>query len=37
MKFSYFDAQFEVIPKIDKRSFYFIIMEAVHKELVYGR
>jgi hypothetical protein len=37
MKFNYFDVHFEVIPRIDKRPFYFIIMDAVHRELVYGR
>jgi hypothetical protein len=37
MKFNYFAVHFEVIPRIVKRPFYFIIMDAVHRELVYGR
>jgi hypothetical protein len=38
MKFNYFDVYFEVIPKIDKRPFYFIITDPkVTKEVVYGQ
>jgi hypothetical protein len=38
MKFNCFDVYFEVIPKIDKRPFYFIITDPkVPKEVVYGQ
>jgi hypothetical protein len=36
MKFSYFDVYFEVIPKIDKRPFYYLYGR-VSKEIGYGR
>jgi hypothetical protein len=36
MKFSYFDVYFEVMPKPDKRPFYYLYGR-VPKEVIYGR